>query len=153
MWTERERIITNFDEAIEYIESKECFHDYRLGNIDISEKCIQIMIEEDTRNEHNENAHIWDFSFRQTSNLKVVMDCVLTPYIDEVSIENQEMVFSLTNGCIIFQAEDISLGIPQVKFQCREGERRMESLGANEEQLLSLFRKLNEKIKGPSLNL
>ena len=112
MWTERERVLTNFDEAIEYIESKECFHDYRLGNIDIGENCIKIMIEEDTGNEHNNNAHIWDFSFHQTSNLKVVMDCVLTPYIDEVSIENQEMVFSLTNGCIIFQAEDISLGIP-----------------------------------------
>ena len=109
---ERERVITNFDEAIEYIESKECFHDYRLGNIDIGENCIKIMIEEDTGNEHNNNAHIWDFSFHQTSNLKVVMDCVLTPYIDEVSIENQEIVFSLTNGCIIFQAEDISLGIP-----------------------------------------
>ena len=54
----------------------------------------------------------------------------------------------MTNGCIIFQAEDISLGIPQVKFQCREGERRKESLGANEEQLLSLFRKLNEKNQG-----
>ena len=40
MWTERERVITNFDEAIEYIESKECFHDYRLGNIDIGENCI-----------------------------------------------------------------------------------------------------------------
>lgn len=91
MWTERERVITNFDEAIEYIESKECFHDYRLGNIDIGENCIKIMIEEDTGNEHNNNAHIWDFSFHQTSNLKVVMDCVLTPYIDEVSIENQEM--------------------------------------------------------------
>lgn len=91
MWTERERVITNFDEAIEYIESKECFHDYRLGNIDIGENCIKIMIEEDTGNEHNNNAHIWDFSFHQTSNLKVVMDCVLTPYIDEVSIENQEI--------------------------------------------------------------
>ena len=51
MWTERERVITNFDEAIEYIESKECFHDYRLGNIDIGENCIKIMIEEDTGNE------------------------------------------------------------------------------------------------------
>ena len=115
MWNERERVITNFDEAIEYIGIKRMhFTITDWGNIDIGENCIKIMIEEDTGNEHNNNAHIWDFSFHQTSNLKVVMDCVLTPYIDEVSIENQEMVFSLTNGCIIFQAEDISLGIPQV---------------------------------------
>ncbi len=31
MWTEREKVITNFEEAIEYIESKECFHNYRLS--------------------------------------------------------------------------------------------------------------------------
>ena len=42
MWTEREKVITNFEEAIEYIESKEFFHDYRLSEWvnDVLQLCV-----------------------------------------------------------------------------------------------------------------
>ena len=114
MWTERARIIENFDEVEAYLEEEVSFHDYRLGNIEIGEDSITIMIEEVTGKLANEGAHIWEFSFGRISNLNVSMDCVLPPYIDEVSLENHEITFSLTNGGISFQAEKISLGIPKI---------------------------------------
>lgn len=112
MWTERIKIITTFDEALVYIESQNGFHDFRLGNIEVRKNTVKIMIEEDTGNKHNKNAHIWDFSFTDISDLNFDMDCVLATYITEVEIEDQLIYFNLSNGYISFLAQGISLGIP-----------------------------------------
>ena len=49
MWTERAEIISDFNEAISYIEFQDCFHDYRLGNIELFDSKIIIMIEEEKK--------------------------------------------------------------------------------------------------------
>ena len=115
MWTERARIIKKFNEAISYIEKQDYFHDYRLGNLEIQNSSVIIMIEEDTREKHNDNAHIWEFRFENISNLNFTLDCIMDSYISEVLIENNEVRFGLTNGCISFYTEKISLGIPQIE--------------------------------------
>lgn len=114
MWTKREKIINNFDEVISYIKSQDGFHDYRLGNIEFNENTIQIMIEEDTRNKHNENAHIWDFNFKEISELKVSMDCIIPAFISEVDIGGHFVKVGLNNGYISFRAMEISLGVPEL---------------------------------------
>lgn len=76
MWTERERIIDNFEDAITYIKQQDYFHDYRMGNIEIDNNSVLITIEEDTGNIANKNAHVWDFKFNNISNFK----CEMTVY-------------------------------------------------------------------------
>ena len=115
MWSERKKIISDFDEVISYIKQQDSFHDYRLGNVEFKNNSIVIMIEEDTKDKYNEQALVWDFSFDIISDLKFELDCFLPMYIYEVSIENHAVEFGLTNGYIMFDAEDISLGIPKVE--------------------------------------
>lgn len=117
MWTERLKTISNFHEAMSYIESKDDFHDYRLGNIEVhknkNRNTITIMVEEDTGNKHNQNAHIWSFSFNNTSEEQFEMDCVIPAYISEIEIEDHLITFNLNNGYISFKADEILLGIPK----------------------------------------
>ena len=117
MWTERLKTISNFNEAMSYIESNNDFHDYRLGNIEVhknqSRNTITIMVEEDTGNKHNQNAHVWDFSFNNTSEEKFEMDCIIPAYISEIEIEDHLITFSLNNGYFSFKADEILLGIPK----------------------------------------
>lgn len=112
MWTERVNVISNFDEIGAYIKTEDNFHDYRLGNVEICENSIIIMIEEDTGNKHNENAHIWNFIFEDISELHFSMDCILPSYISEMEIEDHCVMVSLNNGYISFKAMKVSLGIP-----------------------------------------
>ena len=109
MWTERAEIISDFNEAISYIEFQNCFHDYRLGNIQIFDSKIIIMIEEDIK----KKAHIWDFSFFIISELKMKMDCIMPAYITEIEIKDHAVTISLNNGYISFNAEELLLGIPK----------------------------------------
>lgn len=44
MWTERERIIDNFEDAITYIKQQHYFHDYLMGNIEIDDNSAFITI-------------------------------------------------------------------------------------------------------------
>lgn len=113
MWTERMGYIKNFVDVTAYLNSMDCFHDYRLGNIEIKNDSIVIMIEEDSGNKHNENAHIWDFRFTDISVFKANVDCIIPPYITEITIEGNYVMFSLNNGFISFYAKNISLGIPK----------------------------------------
>ena len=99
MWTERERIIDNFEDAITYIKQQHYFHDYLMGNIEIDDNSAFITIEEYTGNIANKNAHVWNFKFNNISNFKCIEDHALT--------------FSLNNGYISFEAKDILLGIPK----------------------------------------
>lgn len=109
MWTERSKIISDFNEAILYIDSQYGFHDFRLGNFKTSDSKIVFMIEEDAK----EKAHIWDFSFFNTSELKMDIDLVLHSYIAEIEIIDRFVKIGLNNGYIFFNAEEISLGIPK----------------------------------------
>lgn len=114
MWTEREKEMSDFDEIAAYVKMENDFHDYRLGNIEMYENSIIIMIEEDTGNKHNENAHIWNFTFENISELRVSMDCILPGYISEMEIEDHCIMISLNSGYISFTAMKVSLGIPSV---------------------------------------
>lgn len=113
MWTERERIIDNFEDAITYIKQQDYFHNYRMGNIEIDNNSVLITIEEDTGNIANKNAHVWDFKFNNISNFKCEIDSILPFFIFEVFIEDHEITFALNNGYISFEAKDILLGIPK----------------------------------------
>lgn len=110
MWTERAKTLSNYSEVISYIEFQDCFHDYILGNIQISNSEIKVFIEEDKKGD----AHVWNFSFFHTSDFKMEMDCVLPAYITEIEINNHIVSISLNNGYISFYAKDISLGIPKI---------------------------------------
>ena len=63
------------------------------------------MIEEDTK----KKAHIWDFSFFKTSELKMKIDFVLPAYIMEMEINDHLVTISLDNGYISFNAEELLL--------------------------------------------
>lgn len=110
MWTERAKTLSDYSEVISYIEFHDCFHDYILGNIQISNSEIKIFIEEDKKND----AHVWNLSFFNTSDFKMEMDCVLPAYITEIEINNHIVSIGLNNGYISFYAKGISLGIPKI---------------------------------------
>ena len=44
---------------------------------------------------------------------KANVDCIIPPYITEITIEGNYVMFSLNNGFISFYAKNISLGIPK----------------------------------------
>ena len=113
MWTERERIIDNFEDAITYIKQQHYFHDYLMGNIEIDDNSAFITIKEYTCNIANKNAHVWNFKFNNISNFKCEIDSIVPFFILEVFIEDHEITFSLNNGYISFKAKDILLGIPK----------------------------------------
>ncbi len=113
MWTERLKTINNFDNITAYLDSIDYFHDYRLGNVEICNDSIKICVEEDTENKHNENAHIWDFTFTEYSDFKADVDCIIPSYINEISVEDNYVMFSLNNGFISLLCKKISLGIPK----------------------------------------
>lgn len=114
MWTERLKNINNFDEAADYIHSQDCFHDYRLGGVEICKNAIRVTIEEDAKTIDNHATQIWDFYFTKIYDLKFSMDCVIPPYIEEMEIENHSVMIGLTNGYISFTAFEMSLGIPKL---------------------------------------
>ena len=108
MWTERERIIDNFEDAITYIKQQDYFHNYRMGNIEIDNNSAFISIIA------NKNAHVWNFKFNNISNFKCEIDSIVPFFILEVFIEFHEITFGLNNGYISFEAKDILLGIPKL---------------------------------------
>ena len=114
MWTEKLKNISDFDEASDYIYSQDCFHDYRLGNVEICKNAIRLSIEEDTKTIDNHTAHIWRFYFTKIYNFEFSMDCVIPPYISEVEIKNHSVIIGLTNGYISFTAFEMSLDIPKL---------------------------------------
>lgn len=114
MWTERIKVINDYNEIVQYIESMDCFHDFRLGHIAIIENKFDIFVEEYTNDLHNSGAHIWNFSFGNISDLKIKMDCALPSIITEIEIKSSLVTIGLTNGYISFRTNDLSLGIPKM---------------------------------------
>lgn len=45
-WTEREKILTSYEEIVKYLEDKDCFHDYRVGNVFYDSINADVTIEE-----------------------------------------------------------------------------------------------------------
>ncbi|MCM1159953.1 MAG: hypothetical protein NC412_01910 [Roseburia sp.] len=112
MWTERERILCNKYDIEKYLKSVDYFHDYKLGNVQFNKSANLITIEEDKNSISNQGAHIWDFTFELVLKLEIEMDSMLTPYIYEVKIDDNKILFELTNGYILVGASEIKLGIP-----------------------------------------
>lgn len=71
-----------------------------------------ITIEEDKNNIDNQGTHVWEFTFELISKLEIKMESIVTLYIYEVKIKDNEILFELTNGYILVGAGGIKLGIP-----------------------------------------
>ena len=112
MWTERDKVLDNVSEIVQYLDTVNSFHDYKLGNISF-DGCNLIVMIEDAHTKNNREAHIWNFTFNHVTQLYIDMDCVLRPFLTEVEIVGQSVIIGLTNGSISFNAIDIMLGIPK----------------------------------------
>ncbi|MGN0695726.1 MAG: hypothetical protein ACI4J5_03050 [Oscillospiraceae bacterium] len=113
MWTERDKILCNFGDIENYIQSMDSFHDYRFGGIEIKENVIRITIEEDKHQIDNRDALIWVFTFQEISEFETDLDCVVTPYVTEIDTAGHDIMISLTNGYIFIKSNYIRLGIPK----------------------------------------
>jgi hypothetical protein len=107
MWTDRLKILKNYNEISQYIESMYFFHDFKIGNITMHEKTLEIILEED------KSSLIWNFVFNGISNLKFEADCILPSFITEIEINDNSILIGLTNGYISFNVESLSIGIPK----------------------------------------
>lgn len=114
MWTKREKVITDFKEANDYITGMYNFHDYVLGHMEVNNTEIKVTVEEDRNTKDNKNSLIWDFAFNGFSSLKFNIDCYCKSYIYEIEIkDNSNINISLSNGYINFKTKGITLGIPK----------------------------------------
>lgn len=115
-WTERREIKNNYQDIVEYLDSMDSFHDYRIGNVDYDENSVDITIEEvlPGRKIQDDTGLIWDFHFENISKFIFSVDCVIGFWISEVGRGNApgEVTFNLNNGIISVVAEKITLGIP-----------------------------------------
>lgn len=113
MWTKREKVITDFKEANDYITNMYNFHDYVLGHMEVNNNEFKMNIEEDINTKDNKNSLIWDFTFNGVSSLKINIDCYCKTYIYEIEIkDNSNINISLSNGYINFKTKEITLSIP-----------------------------------------
>ena len=115
MWTERERYLLDNDEISLYLEEKDSFHDYRVGNISYQGNQARITIEDDTPNRKlsDNKGLVWDFNFYDVECFTIESDCVVGFWIGEILVENEAFVFDCTNGAIIIKAKHVKLGIPK----------------------------------------
>ena len=115
-WTERDRIITDANEIFRYIDSMDCFHDYRIGSLEYCSQSARITVESilPGKELNDKTDLVWDFNFEGINDFKINADCVLSFSIDEVikGDKEHEFYFELNNGTISIVAEKISLGIP-----------------------------------------
>ena len=118
MWTERERYITSFEEIKEYLEQMDCFHDYRIGNVEYGGKLAKITVEEIVPAEHvsESTSSVWDFTITGIESYKMNCDCAFTWFLNEVTLEDDELVFNCTNGYVSIKAAEIKLGIPSKRM-------------------------------------
>jgi hypothetical protein len=109
MWTDRLKVLNEYNEILQYIESMHFFHDFRISNITMHEKMLIVMIEEDK----TKNALIWNFTFNDISDLKFEIDCVLFSFVTEIEIHDNSVMIGLINGYISFNVKSLSIGIPK----------------------------------------
>ena len=118
-WTERREIKNNYQDIVEYLDSMDGFHDYRIGDVEYKGDSANIMIEEvlPGRKIQDDTGLIWDFHFEKISKFIFSVDCVVGFWISEVERGNapREILFNLNNGIISVVAEKITLGITSLE--------------------------------------
>ena len=115
MWTEREKELTDLTNIEKYLDEMDNFHDYMIGNISYNsekqEASICVETEHDVRNSSKEGL-IWNFDFEQVTNILIGVDSMLSCYVHEITVEDGQVHFWLTNGNIYVTANKVELGIP-----------------------------------------
>ena len=117
MWTEREKYIDSFDGIREYLQEIDYFHDHRIGNVRYDGAEAKITVEEIIPEKHiSESAgSVWDFEIKGIVSFQMDCDCAFTYFLNEVTMDDDELVFNCTNGYISIKAKEIKLGIPTTK--------------------------------------
>ena len=65
-WTEREMVLTSYEEIIKYLEDQDGFHDYRIGNVHYDGSKADVTIEEVVPGAKIQDGTglVWDFHFK-----------------------------------------------------------------------------------------
>ncbi len=117
-WTDALEYKTDYDDIIRYLEEKECFHDYRIGNLEYSsgKGTASVYVEEVIPNKklQDNTGKIWLFEFDGIEKFELDNDCAVNFCIFEIvkGDENGEIRFDLDQGYIRIKARKISLRIP-----------------------------------------
>ncbi len=116
MWTEREKELTDLINIEKYIDEMDNFHDYMIGDISYNsekqEARICVETEHDVKKSSKEGL-IWNFEFEQATNILISVDSMLSCYVHEITVEDGQVHFWLTNGNIYVKANKVKLGIPR----------------------------------------
>ena len=116
-WTDALRYITDYDEAIQYFDEMDGFHDYRIGHIVYKDgKNADIFIEEVIPGKKipDNTGKVWECSFEDVKNFEISCDSAMHFYIGDIyGGETQgEVMFELTNGYIRILADRIIVRVP-----------------------------------------
>jgi len=115
-WTEREKVLTSYEEIIKYLEDEKCFHDYRIGNIYYDGSKADVTIEEviPGKRLQDSTGRVWDFHFKEVTSFEMSVDVVLGFWIFEVGRgeKDKEIHFDLDSGFLDISAEQFEFGIP-----------------------------------------
>ena len=118
-WTKRSEMKNNYHDIVEYLNSMDGFHDYRIGNVKYDGDSANITIEEvlPGRKLQDSTCLIWDFHFEKINKFIFSVDCVSGFWISEIEGSNVlgEVIFNLHSGIISVVAEKIILGIPALE--------------------------------------
>jgi len=116
-WTDALRYITDFEEAIQYFDEMDGFHDYRIGNIVYKDgKNADIFIEEviPGKKLQDNTGKAWKCSFEGVKSFEIECDSAVGFYIGDIygNATREEISFELINGYIKIVAERINVRIP-----------------------------------------
>ena len=115
-WTEREKILTSYEEIVKYLEDEDYFHDYRIGNVSYDGNNADVTIEEVIPGAKIQDSTglMWDCYFKGVTSFEMSVDAVMGFWICEVERgENpNEIVFNFDSGFLGIAAEQIEFGIP-----------------------------------------
>jgi len=117
-WSERVRYITDFDEIMQYVESKNGFHDCRIGGFtfNMEENTAKFFVESVSSEKESVPGtdKIWNFEFSEIKSFDFDMDIVAGFWIYDVCQGDGlgEIVFLADGGYINISAKKISVGIP-----------------------------------------
>ncbi|EUB16450.1 hypothetical protein HMPREF1508_1251 [Shuttleworthella sp. MSX8B] len=115
-WTERETVLTSYEEIIKYLEDQDGFHDYRIGNVHYDGSKADVTIEEVVPGAKIQDSTglVWDFHFKGVTSFEMSVDVVMGFWIYEVERGEKpnEIAFNLDSGFLGIAAEHIEFGIP-----------------------------------------
>lgn len=115
-WTERKKILTSYEEIVEYLKTKDGFHDNRIGYVDYNGSDASVTVEQfiPGAKPQDSTALIWDFHFKGVTCFEISVDVVAGLIVSEAEggTRRNEIVFDLDSGFISIAADQIKLGIP-----------------------------------------